>query len=173
MTQAGTILPPAALASERDDRVASPGLLLPAISLCKRELVRFLRQRQSHHRGAGDADRLLAADRRGEWEKASHADGLPGGASSSYLQYFFPGTVLMILLFTAIFSTISIIEDRREGFLQSVLVAPGASLRPSCWEKCSAERFSPLDRACFFSLLAPLIGRSFYPPEGFLAACSE
>ena len=30
----------------------------------------------------------------------------------------------MILLFTAIFSTISIIEDRREGFLQSVLVAP-------------------------------------------------
>ena len=30
----------------------------------------------------------------------------------------------MILLFTAIFATISIIEDRREGFLQSVLVAP-------------------------------------------------
>jgi ABC-2 type transport system permease protein len=30
----------------------------------------------------------------------------------------------MILLFTAIFATITIIEDRREGFLQSVLVAP-------------------------------------------------
>src|SRR3989441_4921105 len=30
----------------------------------------------------------------------------------------------MILLFTAIFSTVSVIEDRREGFLQSVLVAP-------------------------------------------------
>jgi ABC-2 type transport system permease protein len=30
----------------------------------------------------------------------------------------------MILLFTAIFSTISIIEDRREGFLQGVLVSP-------------------------------------------------
>ena len=30
----------------------------------------------------------------------------------------------MILLFTAIFATISIIEDRREGFLQGVLVAP-------------------------------------------------
>jgi ABC-2 type transport system permease protein len=42
----------------------------------------------------------------------------------SYREYFFPGTVVMILLFTAIFSTISIIEDRREGFLQSVLVAP-------------------------------------------------
>jgi ABC-2 type transport system permease protein len=41
-----------------------------------------------------------------------------------YLEYFFPGTVVMILLFTAIFSTISVIEDRREGFLQGVLVAP-------------------------------------------------
>jgi ABC-2 type transport system permease protein len=30
----------------------------------------------------------------------------------------------MILLFTAIFTTISIIEDRHEGFLQSVLVSP-------------------------------------------------
>ena len=46
------------------------------------------------------------------------------GADVSYREYFFPGTLALILLFTAIFSTISIIEDRREGFLQSVLVAP-------------------------------------------------
>jgi len=31
---------------------------------------------------------------------------------------------VLILLFTAIFSTISVIEDRREGFLQGVLAAP-------------------------------------------------
>jgi ABC-2 type transport system permease protein len=42
----------------------------------------------------------------------------------SYKEYFFPGALVLILLFTAIFATISIIEDRREGFLQSVLVAP-------------------------------------------------
>ena len=47
-----------------------------------------------------------------------------GMGGESYIRFFFPGTVVMILLFTAIFSTISIIEDRREGFLQSVLVAP-------------------------------------------------
>ena len=41
-----------------------------------------------------------------------------------YLQYFFPGTVIMVVLFASIFSTMSVIEDRREGFLQSVLVAP-------------------------------------------------
>jgi ABC-2 type transport system permease protein len=47
-----------------------------------------------------------------------------GGGQMGYLEYFFPGTIVMILLFTAIFSTISVIEDRREGFLQGVLVAP-------------------------------------------------
>ena len=48
-----------------------------------------------------------------------------GGADGvSYLEYSFPGTVILIVLFTAIFATISIIEDRREGFLQGVLVAP-------------------------------------------------
>jgi ABC-2 type transport system permease protein len=45
-------------------------------------------------------------------------------AQVSYRVYFFPGSLILILLFTAIFATISIIEDRREGFLQSVLVAP-------------------------------------------------
>src|SRR5580698_5559851 len=51
---------------------------------------------------------------------------MPGAAGDtvSYRAYFFPGSLVLILLFTAIFATISIIEDRREGFLQSVLVAP-------------------------------------------------
>ena len=43
---------------------------------------------------------------------------------SGSLQFFFPGMVTLVVLFTAIFSNISIIEDRREGFLLSVLVAP-------------------------------------------------
>lgn len=41
-----------------------------------------------------------------------------------FLQFFMPGTLALIVLFTAIFATISVIEDRREGFMQSVLVAP-------------------------------------------------
>ena len=42
----------------------------------------------------------------------------------SYIEFFFPGIILMIILFTSIFSTIGIIEDRKEGFLQGVLIAP-------------------------------------------------
>ena len=41
-----------------------------------------------------------------------------------YLQYFFPGALLMIVLFTSIFTMMSVIEDRDRGFLSSVLVAP-------------------------------------------------
>lgn len=48
-----------------------------------------------------------------------------GGAGDvSYLAYFYPGTVVLTLLFTAIFSTMSVIEDRHHGFLQAVLAAP-------------------------------------------------
>lgn len=48
----------------------------------------------------------------------------PGATSGAYIQFFFPGTLLLIVLFTAIFSTFSVIEDRNQGFLQAVLVAP-------------------------------------------------
>jgi ABC-2 type transport system permease protein len=52
---------------------------------------------------------------------------LPGGpADLDYLEYFFPGTVVLLVLFGAIFSTFSVIDDRHEGFLQGVLVAPVA-----------------------------------------------
>jgi len=44
----------------------------------------------------------------------------------TYLQFFFPGVLVMVLLFTSIFGTIALIEDRQSGFLQGVLTAPGS-----------------------------------------------
>ncbi|MBI5246688.1 MAG: ABC transporter permease [Elusimicrobia bacterium] len=57
---------------------------------------------------------------------AVRVPGAPEGMS--FLQYFYAGTLVLIVLFTSIFATISIIEDRREGFLQSVLTAPVSRL---------------------------------------------
>lgn len=49
----------------------------------------------------------------------------PGaGMDQSYIAFLFPGVLALVLLFTAIFSTISIVEERTSGFLQAVLVAP-------------------------------------------------
>jgi ABC-2 type transport system permease protein len=90
-------------------------------ALLRREILRFLRER----------NRVFGALLQPLLFWAMFGAGLgasfrpPGGSESmGYGEYFFPGTVVLILLFTAIFSTISLIEDRREGFLQGVLVAP-------------------------------------------------
>lgn len=41
-----------------------------------------------------------------------------------YVEFLFPGILALVLLFTALFSTISVVEERTSGFLQAVLVAP-------------------------------------------------
>jgi ABC-2 type transport system permease protein len=46
------------------------------------------------------------------------------GSEASYLQYLLPGAVALTLLFTAIYATISVVEDRQSGVLQAALVAP-------------------------------------------------
>ncbi len=45
---------------------------------------------------------------------------------TSSLAFLFPGFVAMIALFTSIFATMAVIEDRQHGFLQQVMVAPGS-----------------------------------------------
>lgn len=91
------------------------------LTLWWRELVRFFRQ-PSRVAGAAGSPLvfwiLIGSGLSGSFR-------LPGGpADLDFLEYFFPGTVVLVLLFAAIFSTISVIEDRNQGFLQGVLVAP-------------------------------------------------
>ena len=93
-----------------------------AWTLCWREIVRFFRQRNRVIGAVGQPILFWLLFGAGLHQSFRLA---PAGASGmSFLEYYFPGTLVLILLFTAIFATISIIEDRREGFLQSVLVAP-------------------------------------------------
>jgi ABC-2 type transport system permease protein len=95
--------------------------LIPALSLWWREIVRFYRNRG---RVVGViASPLLFWIVIGSGFGSSFRSNAPGG-QSHYLEYFFPGTVTMIVLFTSIFAMMSVIEDRKEGFLLSVLVAP-------------------------------------------------
>jgi ABC-2 type transport system permease protein len=46
------------------------------------------------------------------------------GYGSNDLGRYYAGALVLTVMFSAIFSTISIIEDRREGFLLSMLVSP-------------------------------------------------
>src|SRR3954447_20287960 len=100
---------------------ASAGVILPAFTLWWREIVRFYRQ-------PGRVVGVLASPLvfwlvLGSGFGNSMRSG-PAGDQQHYLDYFYPGTLILIVLFTSIFTMMSVIEDRKEGFLLSVLVAP-------------------------------------------------
>jgi len=80
-----------------------------------------------------------------------------GGAGVGYLQYFYPGVVVLTLLFTAIFSTISVIEDRHHGFLQAVLAAPVSRIALVLGKSLGGVAIASIQVAILL-LLAPLAG---------------
>ena len=100
---------------------ASAGILLPAFTLWWREIVRFYRQKT---RVVGVlASPLLFWVVIGSGFGTSFRSGSAQG-QQHYMDYFYPGALIMIVLFTSIFAMMSLIEDRKEGFLLSVMVAP-------------------------------------------------
>jgi ABC-2 type transport system permease protein len=104
----------------RIQHVRKVGIWMAAYTLWLREIVRFYRQKA---RVVGViASPLLFWFVLGSGFAHSFRSGSPN--SQQYLGYFFPGAVVMIVLFTAIFSMMSLIQDRNEGFLLSVLAAP-------------------------------------------------
>lgn len=81
---------------------------LPAATLWQREMLRFWRQKSRVM--------TVVASPLIFW--------LLIGYGSGDVARYYSGTLVLTVMFSAIFSTISIIEDRREGFLLSMLVSP-------------------------------------------------
>ena len=117
----------------------SSGVLLPAFTLWWREIVRFYRQRT---RVVGViASPLLFWVVIGSGFGTSFRSGNAAG-QQHYLDYFYPGALIMIVLFTSIFTMMSVIEDRKEGFLLSVWSRPCPAPR-SCSARFWAEQRCP------------------------------
>lgn len=90
--------------------------------LAWRELARFFRQRNRVVGAIGTP--LFMWLLFGFGLDQSFSVGNSPETETSFLKYYFPGSLVLILMFTAIYTTISVIEDRQAGFLQGVLVAP-------------------------------------------------
>ena len=141
----------------------SPLARMAVMSLWKREIVRFLRQRNRVTSalltpvifwlmlGAGMNNTFTPTPGSAPGETLVNAS-----ESIGYMAYFFPGIIVMILLFTAIFSTITIIEDRREGFLQGVLVSPAPRLAIVLGKILGGASIATL-QGMVFLLLWPLV----------------
>ena len=85
---------------------------------------------------------------------------MPAGAGQiGYMEFLFPGILALILLFTAIFTTISIVEERKAGFLQAVLVAPVPRFALVLGNTLGGTTLAVAEAALFL-LLIPLLGLS-------------
>jgi daunorubicin resistance ABC transporter membrane protein len=123
-----------------------------ALVLWRRDLVRFFRQPS---RLAGALGQpvifwfVIGAGMSGTFR-------MPG-TGTGYLAYFYPGVVLMVVLFASIFTTLSVIEDRHRGFLQTVLAGPGSRAALVVGKTLGSASVA-LSQAALFLLLAPAAG---------------
>lgn len=130
--------------------------MLAVTTLWWREITRFRRQRSRVFGALGQP--LLFWLLLGGGLNASFRP--PGTFSGvSYMAYFYPGIMALVMLFTAIFSTIAVVEDRREGFLQGVLVAPISRTSIVLGQALGGTTLALL-QAILMLIIAPLLGIS-------------
>jgi ABC-2 type transport system permease protein len=129
---------------------------LPAASLWRREVVRFLRQRSRVIGALGTpvVFWLLIGSGLG---RSFRPPGTIEGEDVHFLEYAYPGTLVLIVLFTAIFAMISIIEDRKAGFLQAVIASPASRISIVLGKVLGSTTLA-LGQAALVLLLAPLAG---------------
>ncbi|HJT71873.1 MAG TPA: ABC transporter permease [Terriglobales bacterium] len=127
-------------------------LLLPAFTLWLREVVRFYRQR-ARVVGVIASPILFWLVIGSGFGTSFHS----GSTDQHYLEYFYPGALVMIVLFTSIFTMMSVIEDRKEGFLLSVLVAPVSRSAIVLGKVLGGTTLSTI-QGLIFLIFAPLVG---------------
>jgi len=78
-------------------------------------------------------------------------------AGFSYVQFIFPGMIGMTILFSSIFSAISIVWDREFGFMKEMLVAPISRLSIVIGKAISGTAIS-VAQAVIILVLIPFLG---------------
>ncbi len=125
--------------------------LRPIYVICLREFIKFFREKS----------RLLGTLARPVLWLFVVGNGMgslikPQGGFS-YLQFIFPGMIGMTILFSSIFSSISIVWDREFGFMKEMLVAPISRLSIVIGKTISGTLIS-VAQAIIILVLIPFLG---------------
>ncbi|MGP1310712.1 MAG: ABC transporter permease [Phycisphaerales bacterium] len=123
---------------------------LPAFrAIASREIVRVLRQPSRIVAALGTPALIWA------FFASGFARSVRTDTDAGYALFLLPGMVTLTATFSAIFSAISLIHDRREGFLQSAIVSPAPAWSIALGKAlgCSVVAFV---QAAALLLLAPL-----------------
>jgi len=145
---------------------ASAGVMLPAFTLWWREIVRFYRQ-PTRVVGVLASPLVFWLVIGSGFGTSFRSGGGPG--QQHYLDYFYPGALIMIVLFTSIFTMMSVIEDRKEGFLLSVLVAPVPRTAIVLGKVMGGTTLSAV-QGMIFLIFAPFAGVHLQPLSMLLVA---
>ncbi len=132
-------------------------ILLPITTIWWREIIRFYRQRSRLFSAIAQPLVfwiLIGSGLSASFQPSGSVNGL------SYIEYFYPGIVVLVLLFTSIFATISVVNDRREGFLQGILVAPVPRWRIVLAQALGGTTLAFL-QGVLLLILAPMAGIQF------------
>jgi len=90
-----------------------------------------------------------------------------GGLGINYIQFILPGILGMTILFSAMFSSISIVWDREFGFMKEILIAPVPRLSIAFGKIISGMLVSTI-QGIIIMLAAPFIGIRFTIFEALL-----
>ena len=102
------------------------------------------------------------------WRERSRVFGFVGsplifwlviGSGFGNLGQFFAGSLLLSIMFTAVFSTMSVIEDRRDGFLLAMLAAPAPRCAIVVGKLIGGASMATI-QGVLFCLFLPLAGGS-------------
>ena len=145
---------------------ASAGVMLPSFTLWWREIVRFYRQ-PTRVVGVLASPLVFWLVIGSGFGTSFRSGGGPG--QQHYLDYFYPGALIMIVLFTSIFTMMSVIEDRKEGFLLSVLVAPVPRTAIVLGKVLGGTTLSAI-QGMIFLIFAPFAGVHLNPVQVLLVA---
>jgi ABC-2 type transport system permease protein len=126
-------------------------LVRPIYVICVREFIKFFRERS----------RLLGTLARPVLWLFVVGNGMNSlirpHVGFSYLQFIFPGMIGMTILFSSIFSSISIVWDREFGFMKEMLVAPISRLSIVVGKAISGT-FISVAQAIIILVLTPFLG---------------
>jgi ABC-2 type transport system permease protein len=131
--------------------IALPPGIPALLWLTRRELIRFLRQ----------PSRIIAAIGTPLLLWIFFGAGFSGSfnqtGGGSYAGYLLPGMASLTVMFSSIFAAMSLIEDRRAGFLQSVLASPAPRWALVGAKIAGGSIIATLQGAVLL-LLAPVLG---------------
>src|ERR687888_1504621 len=88
--------------------------------------------------------------------------GDPGAMGVSYTTFMYPGVLGMSVLFTSMFSAMSIVWDREFGFLKEIQVAPISRAAVALGKALGGSSVAML-QASLLLLVSPLVGVSLTP----------